>query len=657
MTDLCIIREHQGTVSSIDPRTQEVPKESAIFSNSIYMCYIPDIHSVVFSDVDTHLIRCIGTNGIVSTLAGSSKGLLDGPKLACKFNAPKGITRGTQGSIFVADCWNHRIRLIQNDDSVVTYAGTDAGYLDGKREIAKFCKPSNLLRSPIGTLFISDSGNNMIRFISNEGIVTTFAGSVCGYQEGPALQARFNNPAGLALTSHGDLLVCDSYNNRIRLVSPGGIVSTYGQNENLETGLKLGQVSQCLLNSSGDLIILDHEKEPKIITHDGKLHLFFGNLQKKQTSSLKLAVPGPNLSGQISVVSNPMKSPDSICAMPADKILIGDVSYQSIHQLDLNTGIITKYAGIGEAIDMLEITSLRESPDNIIFAVNKHFHRIYIIDEHDHFVLYAGSKRGHYDGERKKCSMNLPRDLCFVGGDSAGRGYEILVTDSGNQVIRKIDADGNMTTFAGQVGIEGQKDAHRYEALFTTPSLICYSNGSTFICQENHGSIRRIDHDGFVTTIKSNFGDLTSSLTVEEPIFGDIISGLNGELYVSAQHLILMMTSNADSPNSFTFKKLAGSTLGFVDGPIERAKFSDINHLAILPDGNILVCDENNNVIRLLDISKNQVSTLAGCCLPGCQNGDSESASFNCPHAICVNRRHEIFVMDSTVRRLRFTAI
>jgi sugar lactone lactonase YvrE len=184
------------------------------------------------SDTGNHVIRRITSAGVVSTIAGlaGQSGFTNGVRTAARFNSPLGITVAGEGTIFVADGGNHLIRAIAPDGSVTTLAGRaeNWGSQDGVGDGARFNGPVGLALDAQGDLFVSDSNNHAIRKITRAGIVTTWAGmpGVDGFTNGDRLQARFSKPAELAFDKHGNLFVADSFNHLIRKISRDGKVST-----------------------------------------------------------------------------------------------------------------------------------------------------------------------------------------------------------------------------------------------------------------------------------------------------------------------------------------------------------------------------------------------------------------------------------------------
>jgi hypothetical protein len=187
-----------------------------------------------FLVADTANATIRGINGTtVKTLAGSStlRGNVDGAGVAARFSSPIGIAKNSDGSYFVADSTNHTIRKVAPDGTVSTFAGSagQAGSADGTGPAARFNNPTGLAMDANGTLYVSDTTNNLIRKISPEGVVTTYAGvaGVAGAQDGRGNQAMFNGPTGLAAGWNGSLFVADTGNSTIRWIYPDGSVTTY----------------------------------------------------------------------------------------------------------------------------------------------------------------------------------------------------------------------------------------------------------------------------------------------------------------------------------------------------------------------------------------------------------------------------------------------
>lgn len=156
------------------------------------------------------------------------RGLRNGAAAQARFADPYGLVRTGNGNLYLTDAGdNNRVRVIQPDGRVGTVAGSLEGFADGVGLAARFDTPSGLALDSAGNLYVADTGNHAIRKISRQGVVTTVAGTgQAGYRDGPVAQAQFNGPMGVAVDRRGRVFVADTYNDRIRVIQPDGMVST-----------------------------------------------------------------------------------------------------------------------------------------------------------------------------------------------------------------------------------------------------------------------------------------------------------------------------------------------------------------------------------------------------------------------------------------------
>jgi sugar lactone lactonase YvrE len=184
------------------------------------------------ADSSNHAIRKVSPNGAVSTFAGGlgTSGYANGVGANAKFDTPSGLAFDSNGNLFVSDTGNNIIRKITPSGVVSTFAGLggSGGFLDGSSSSALFNSPLGIAISSDGSVFIADSGNHCIRKIS-QGIVSTFAGypQVWGSADGNGTNAQFNGPCGLKFGARGNLFVSDANNNTIRKITPNGLVTTF----------------------------------------------------------------------------------------------------------------------------------------------------------------------------------------------------------------------------------------------------------------------------------------------------------------------------------------------------------------------------------------------------------------------------------------------
>ena len=171
------------------------------------------------ADTHNHKIRRIHA-GEVTTLAGTSQqGGSDGKGNKARFSFPKTLIFDGAHAL-VADRHNHKIRKVTDDGTVSTVAGTYKGSQDGPIATARFNEPCGVAVDTKGAIWVADRDNDRIRRVA-DGVVVTVAGSSAGHANGPALSAKFNSPWGIAVGADGVVLIGDSKNHRIRkLVCP-----------------------------------------------------------------------------------------------------------------------------------------------------------------------------------------------------------------------------------------------------------------------------------------------------------------------------------------------------------------------------------------------------------------------------------------------------
>lgn len=218
---------------------------------------LSDDGTLYVADYGNHSIRAISPGGEVVTLAGNGiPGMRDEIGRDARFNNPIDLEVDNEGTVYVSDFRNHRIRKISPTGNVTTLSGNDAGNRDGDPESALFYYPAGMVLHNENTLYVSDSGNNSIRAFYLDDRVETIAGDgTYGFVNGYASEARFRFPFGLDTGRDENLIVSDHSNHRIRHVSSEQFVSNLAGNGNC--GFADGPGEEARLHSPYDVAVDD----------------------------------------------------------------------------------------------------------------------------------------------------------------------------------------------------------------------------------------------------------------------------------------------------------------------------------------------------------------------------------------------------------------
>jgi RHS repeat-associated protein len=193
--------------------------------------------SLYIADTNNHCIRRVGTDGIITTVAGTGVAGFagdGGSATQAKLNQPLGVAVGPDGSLYIADINNGRIRRVGTDGIITSVAGTGVFIFGsagdgGLATQAELNSPWDVTVGSDGGLYIAEFNGGHIRRVGTDGIITTVAGAAnAGFATGdggPATQAGLSNPKGVAVGADGSLYIADQ-SQRIRRVGPDGIITT-----------------------------------------------------------------------------------------------------------------------------------------------------------------------------------------------------------------------------------------------------------------------------------------------------------------------------------------------------------------------------------------------------------------------------------------------
>ncbi|MGC2423006.1 MAG: Ig-like domain-containing protein, partial [Nitrospirota bacterium] len=250
--------------------------------------------NLYISDRANQRIRKIDATGKISTIAGNGLAGYSGDggsAVLARLNNPSGIAVDSAGDVLFADMGNSRIRKISASGTITTVAGTGAAHFSGDGGPAAGAAINHAEGVAVdskGNIYISDTGNNRIRMISTAGVIKTVAGTgAAGFSGdgGPAISAKLNRPAGIALDATGKLYIADCYNHSVRVIDlNGGITTLAGDGKAGFSGdggpaasASLKFPSGVSVSAAGDVYIADwHNQRVRVVDASGTITTLAG---------------------------------------------------------------------------------------------------------------------------------------------------------------------------------------------------------------------------------------------------------------------------------------------------------------------------------------------------------------------------------------------
>jgi gliding motility-associated-like protein len=246
---------------------------------------IDNDNNIYVADFGNDVIRKITPQGLVSTFAGNGSGGRDnGTGTQASFYRPSGLALDPSGVIYVVEQVGEDVRKITATAQVSLLAGSGfIGKADGTGTAASFNTPVDVAIGPDRNLYVSDMQNHLIRKITADGKVSTFAGNgIAASTNGTLLQASFGGPQGIAFDSNGNLFIADSYSYTVRKVSTEGMVTTFAGNGNrasidgIGTSAGFTEPTYLAFDTNDDLYVADANMVRKI-TREGVVTTVAGN--------------------------------------------------------------------------------------------------------------------------------------------------------------------------------------------------------------------------------------------------------------------------------------------------------------------------------------------------------------------------------------------
>ena len=649
--------------------------------------------NIYIADGPSSQIRKISSDGVLSTLAGTGIAGFsgDGKAYNMQINFPVGLVIDTTNGhnwLYFGDCYNHRIRKINLTDSIMTtIAGNGtSGYSGdgGKANNASFNFISALTIDQSGNLFIADSANYTVRKINfADSSINRIAGNrTFGNSLDmniKATNASIGYPMGLAFDKNYNLYISDAANNVVWKIGSDSILNVYAGGN----GWPLPPYGDGGLASQASLFF------PTGLCFDNQGNLYIADtynqrIRRVNTRDSITTVAGdgyldPNRHGRYLgdggvATTASLNYPLGLAISRTGTLYIADNANSRIRKVD-NTGNINSitYIKINQQYYNANSLSL-SSPTNVCAAGNGAF---YFADAGQQIVFYItadgrvsviagnGLQGNKGNGIAVNSQLNNPHGICL---DKSGK--NLFIADTYNNVIKKVDKNGYITTVAGNglAGYKGDGGLATAANLNLPYGISTDNNGNLFIADTYNNVIRKVDANGIISTIVGNGnagfkGDSLNALNanLNQPM--GVTTDNYGNLFIADTYNNRIRKVN----NAGIITTVAGNGQPDSTGNGGLATLARLNQptgVSLDSKGNLFIADKNNNEIREISAANNLISTVAGDGFTDIvgngrfqgDNGIATLASIFSPFGICIDTTispNNLLIADKNNKRIR----
>jgi trimeric autotransporter adhesin len=641
--------------------------------------------NVYIGDPENHLVFKVDRLGVLTVAAGNGTSGFSGDggpatSAALGIQTPAAVAADSVGNLFIVEGFNERVRKVTPGGVITTVAGDGTtGYSgdNGPAISAALNLPSGVAVDASGNLYIADAGNNRIRKVTPDGIISTVAGNGrAGYSgdNGPAISAALNLGSrysfydGLAVDAYGNLFIADTGNGRIRKVTPGGMITTvagdgrvgYSGDDGPATSAELSYPEAVTVDTSGNLFIADTGNDLiRKVTATGIISTVAGNRNSGYSGD-----GGPAVSAELN-------GPTGMAVDASGNLFFADTDNNRIREVTPGAIISTfvgnsrcRFGGDGGPATSANVnlpTGLAADAFGNLFIPDTDNNRVRKITQAGIISTVAGNGTGAYAGDGGQATSAELFSPEAVTVDTAGN---LFIADTGNLRVRKVTPGGVISTVAGNGLYEysGDGGLATSAALGYPTGVAVDASGNLFIADTFNNRIRRVTADGIISTVAGTGRAAYSG--DDGPAVNAALNSPTGVALDQSGDLFI-----ADSGNdrirklmrSGVISTVAGNgTTGYSGdgGPATSATLS----LSALPPssvvvdtvGDVFVADTGNNVVRKVT-PLGVIATVAGNATSGFSGdgGPATGAALYDPTGVAVGPTSKLFIADAGNNRIR----